>query len=558
MPIDLQPRTVLRTHTVDNQPFPLGAYNAYRCDTALQEAVARDGAAWATPELLALGEAVGDPANVDQATLANLHSPTLKRFDPAGRRVDQVEFHPAWHHIMGMAWRHGLPTGPWTDPRTGAHVAKAAKTILFNELEGGCMCPVAITYGGVPMLRIQPDIAALWEPHLLSTAYDGRPLPVAQKTGATAAFAATEKQGGSDMRSNATTATPVGTPGPGREYLLTGHKWWVSSAGADVIMVSARTDKGVSVFAVPRWLPDGTRNAINIERIKDKMGNRANPSVEMEFDKAHGWMVGEDGRGIANMMIFMQYSRFEVSMMPVGEMRLTLTQAIHHARQRSAFGKALIHQPLMKNVLADMALEYEASLALSMRIARSLDGAAQDDGHRAFARLVVAIAKYWHCKRAVPFVQEAMEVHGAAGYVEESVMPRFYREAPVNNIWEGSGNVICLDILRALQKDPLAKEVLFAQLQLARGGNAHLDRAMDGLPSVLAAATANEAHARRLAQQLALCLQGGLLVRHAPAGVADAFCASRFGPDGAGFFGTLPEGVDFDAILARTIGGELA
>lgn len=558
MSLDLKPRTILRTHTVENQPLPLEKYNAFQCDGALQEAVVREGAAWATDALMLLGDTVGDPENVAQATLANRHSPVLRRFDAAGRRIDTVEFHPAWHHIMGLAYQHALGTGPWIHPRDGAHVAKAAGSILFNELEGGCMCPVAITYGSIPVIRKQPEIAAIWERPLLSTQYDGRNLPVEQKTGATAAFAATEKQGGSDLRGNTTVALPVGTPGPGREYLLTGHKWFVSSAGADVILVSARTEKGISLFSVPRWLPDGTRNLINIERIKDKMGNTSNPSVEMEFENAHGWMIGEDGRGIANMMVFMQYSRFEVAMMPVGEMRLTLTHALNHARQRSAFGKTLADQPLMKNVLADLTLEYEASVNLSMRIARSFDEAPRDDAQRAFSRLSVAIAKYWHNKRAVSFVQEAMEVHGAGGYVEESVIPRFYREAPVNNIWEGSGNVICLDILRTLRTDPLAKDALFDELQLAKGGNRLLDAAVDGLHALLADSSAIESQARKVAERLALTLQASLLIRNASPDLANAFCSSRFASDWTGLFGTLPSSVSFDPIIGRAMAGELA
>ncbi|MBT2301902.1 acyl-CoA dehydrogenase family protein [Variovorax paradoxus] len=552
MSLDLHPRSVLRTHTVENQPRPLDAYNAFTSDLAMREAVEREGAGWAREELIALGGAVGDPANVEQARLANLHSPTLRRFDAAGRRVDVVEFHPAWHDIMGLAWRHELPTAPWRRPRSGSHVAKAAKSILFNELEGGCMCPVAITYGSVPLLRHQPELAALWEPLLLSERYDGRPLPAGMKTGVTAAFAATEKQGGSDLRGNATRAVPVAGAGPGREYLLHGHKWFVSSAGADLIIVSARTDKGISLFAVPRWLPDGSRNAIVIERIKDKMGNCSNPSVEMEFDGTHGWMIGEDGRGIANAMVFMQYSRFEVALMPVGEMRLALVQALHHARERSAFGRPLVELPLMKNVLADLTLEYEASVMLALRIGRAQDEGPANELQRAFGRLSVAIAKYWHSKRAVGFTQECMEVLGASGYVEESILPRFFREAPVNNIWEGSGNVICLDILRTVRNEPAAMEALFSELALAKGGDRRLDAQVQSMHALLSGGAVDERLARRVAERLAMCLQASLLVRHAAPWMADAFCASRFEAERSGLFGTLDSQAPLDALVART------
>lgn len=558
MTIDINPRTSLRTHEVTNQPLPLGKYNAFACDPILQQGVGREGAAWANKALTALGEDVGDPENVELATLANRHGPELRRFDAGGRRVDTIDFHPAWHQIMALAYRHGLGAKPWLEPRDGAHVAKAASSILFNQLEGGCMCPVAITYGSVPLLRKQPDLAAQWETKLLSKQYDGRSLPIDRKTGATCAFAATEKQGGSDIRRNSTVARPAGQAGPGREYLLTGHKWFVSAAGADVILASAQTENGPSMFLLPRWLPDGTRNLISIERLKDKMGNHSNPSSEMEFDNAHGWLVGEEGRGIAAMMVFMQYSRFEVALMPVGEMRLTLTHALHYARQRSAFGKMLAQQPLMKNVLADLVVEYEASVNLALRVGRSFDEGPRDDSQRAFGRLSVAVAKYWHNKRCVSFVQEAMEVHGGAGYIEDSVIPRFYREAPVNNIWEGSGNVICLDILRTLRTDPVAKEALFAELELSRGGHRLLDSAVQDLYGLIADTSVAESQARKVAERLALTLQASLLVRNADATVADAFCASRLGADWSGLFGTLPDSASVDRIIASAMAGELA
>ena len=545
-----------RTHDVTNQPAAIGAYNAFLIDDALVAATEREGAGWARDSLARLGDAVGDPANVEHATLANRHGPELRRYDGAGRRVDIIDVHPSWHRIMSLAYGHGLGSDPWTAARPGAHVAKAAGSILFNELEGGCMCPVAITYGGVPMLRAQPDLSAIWEPLLVSRDYDGRDVPAGGKSFAFAAFAATEKQGGSDLRGNSTYARSAGSAGgPGREYVLTGHKWFVSAATADIIYVSAQTEAGPSMFLVPKWLPDGSRNGISFERLKTKMGNASNPSAEIELEDAHGWLIGEEGRGIKVLLSFMQFSRFEVALMPVGEMRLTLNHALHHARHRAAFGRTLADQPLMRNVLADLVVEYEASVALAMRVGRSFDEAAADQDARAFGRLAVAVAKYWHNKRCINFVQEAMEVLGGGGYIEDSVVPRFYREAPVNNIWEGSGNVICLDILRTLRSDARAIHATMVELELARGGDARLDRAVEKLKRLVVEQQPEESSARQVAGLLARTLQAALLVRHAPSFVADAYCGSRLGEDWSGLFGSLPPTTDFDALVARGSSG---
>ena len=544
----------LRTHAVENQPPPFEGHNAFANDTALREAVTRYGAGWAAARLDALGAAVGDPANIEMATLANRHEPELRRFDRYGHRVDAVEFHPAWHDTMALAFRHQVGTLPWVEPRPGAHVAKAGASILFNQLEGGAMCPVAITYGVVPMLRQEPALAEQWEALLLSPAYDGRNLPHGRKTGITAAFTATEKQGGSDVRRNATTAEAVGPGGPGGEYRLRGHKWFCSAAGADIIFVVAQTPEGPGCFLVPRWLPDGSRNPISLERLKDKMGNRSNASAELEFDGTRGWLVGEPGRGIPVMMVFMLHTRFEVALAPAGNMRLALTHAIHHARHRSAFQRRLIDQPLMRNVLADLALESEAATALVMRIGHALDQGEADPSERAFARVAVAIAKYWTNKRSVPVIHEAMEAHGGAGYIEESVIPRFYREAPLNGIWEGAGNVICLDVLRALRKDAGTVDALLAELERARGGDRRLDRALGEIGSALAKPSLlAEDQARHVTERLALALQAALLVRHAPSAVADAFCATRLGGEGGRAFGTLPSGADTETILGRAL-----
>ncbi len=548
----LNAETNLRTHVVENQPHTLEQTNAFLSDIALREALSREGADWAFDRMVKLGADVADPDNIHKATLANRFPPELKRFDPYGRRIDTVEFHPAWHDIMALAWRHELPTLPWRHDRPGAHVAKAAASILFNQLEGGVMCPFAITYGIIPMLRQQPELAAVWERLMLSTEYDPRPRPHYEKRGVTVAFSVTEKQGGSDVRGVSTEAKPIGQAGPGREYLLRGHKWFCSAAGADVIFIVAQTAQGLGCFLVPRWLDDGSRNPISIERLKDKLGNKSNASAELELENTHGWLIGEEGRGIQTMMMFMLYTRFEVALAPVGIMRLGLTHALHHVQHRSAFQRRLIDQPLMRNVLADLAIESEAATTLVMRIARAFDAASINDSERSFGRLAVAIAKYWLNKQVVPFIHEAMEVHGGIGYIEESVIPRFYREAPINGIWEGAGNVISLDVLRALRKDKGTLTAFFDEIEVVRSADRHMDAAVLDLKSLLGAPLADD-QARYITEKMALALQASLLIRHAPSAVTDAFCATRLSGRGAQAFGTLPNGVDIDTILSRAL-----
>ncbi|MFC3787138.1 putative acyl-CoA dehydrogenase [Sphingopyxis italica] len=546
------PRTQLRTHSVENQPPPLEGANAFLADPALCEAVAREGGAWAADDLAALGAKVFDPEWVHKAVTANRYTPELKRFDRFGQRVDTVEFHPAWHELMGLAYEHEVHALPWRTKESGGHVARGAASMLFAQLECGVLCPTAITYGVVPMMWQQPDLAEQWEPLMVSKDYDPRPIPHGEKSGISIAFTATEKQGGSDIRRNMTEAKPAGQPGPGREYILTGHKWFCSAAGADIIFVVAQTEKGPGCFLVPRWLPDGTRNPISLERLKDKLGNKSNASTELEFEGTHGWLVGEEGRGIPVVMEFMLHTRFDVSLVPAGIMRLGLAHATHHARNRSAFQRRLIDQPLMRNVLADLTVESEAATAMVFRIARAFDASRSDEGERVFGRLAVALSKYWLNKRVVPFIHEAMEVHGGAGYIEESVIPRYYREAPLNGIWEGAGNVISLDVQRALRKEPEAANLFFDELAAARGGNRHLDAAAVGLDSLIRGEPLADASARYLAERMALSLQAAALVRHSPAAVADAFCATRLGGAGGAAFGTLPAGADQDAILERS------
>ena len=549
----LHPRTQLRTHAVENQPPPLEFVNAFESDTVLREAVAREGGGWADENLTALGSKVFEPDWIEKANLANRFVPELRRFNRFGQRVDTVEFHPAWHDLMALAYKHEVHALPWRANRAGGHVARAAAEMLYSQLECGVLCPVDITYGIVPMLRKHSDIAGNWEPLMLSTEYDPRPIPHWEKKGISIAFTSTEKQGGSDIRRNSTLAAPTGQRGPGNEYVLTGHKWFCSAAGADIIFVVAQTENGPGCFLVPRWLPDGTRNPISLERLKDKLGNKSNASTELELEGTHGWLIGDEGRGIPTVMEFMLHTRFGCAMIPAGMMRLSLTQAIHHTRHRTAFQRKLIDQPLMRSVLADLALESEAATTLMMRIARAFDQSSSDERERAFGRISVAVAKYWLNKRVVPFVHECLETLGGAGYIEESVMPRVYREAPIHGIWEGPGNVISLDIIRAFRKEPLAGEVFFAELEEVRGQDTRLDAAIDECRKLVHDDRMPEGQGRYLAEKMALAIQAATLIRYAPSAVSDAFCMTRLGNAGGRAYGTLPSSVDVDAILMRAL-----
>lgn len=547
----LKPNSALRTHSVENQPAPLEFVNAFESDIVLKEAVEREGGGWACDNLTELGARVFDPEWIEKANLANRIVPELRRFNRLGQRVDTVEFHPAYHDIMGLALKHQVHALPWRANRGGGHVARAAAEILFSQLECGVLCPVDIIYGIVPMLRKQPGLSETWEPLMVSTDYDPRPIPYWEKKGITLAFTSTEKQGGSDIRGNTTFAQPTGQTGPGNEYILNGHKWFCSAAGADVIFVVAQTEKGPGCFLVPRWLPDGTRNPISLERLKDKLGNKSNASVELEFEGTHGWLIGEEGRGIPTVMEFMLHTRFGCALIPAGLMRQSLTQAIHHTRHRTAFQRKLVDQPLMRNVLADLALDSEAATTLMMRIARAFDNSATDERERPFGRITVAVAKYWLNKRVVPFVHECLETHGGGGYIEESVMPRIYRESPLHGIWEGPGNVISLDILRAFRKDPLSGEVFFAELDQVRGQDSRLDATADQCRKLVYDDKMPESSARYLAEKMALAMQAAMLIQHAPNAVSDAFCMTRLGDVSGWAYGTLPPGVDTDAILDR-------
>ena len=556
--IPVKPLANLKTHAVTNMPPHLGDQDLWRNDAALREGVAREGGGWAAETLGAFGRIAGAAEIFEKADLANRHTPELQSFDRYGMRIDQVTYHPAYHDLMAVAIENQVPNFAWRHPGPGAQVVHGALTYMFNQAEGGVLCPMAMTYAVVPPLRATAAVGDDWIPRLLSTSYDPRDIPVGEKAGATMGMFMTEKQGGSDVRANSTRAVATGatmaeTTGQGAEYRLTGHKFFCSAPMSDGFLTLAYTEVGLSCFLVPRWTPDGERNPLFIQRLKEKLGNRSNASSEIELQATWSVRVGEAGRGLRTIIDMVQGNRFYCCFSSAALMRQGLVQALHHTTHRSAFQKKLIQQPLMRNVLADLAVEAEAALALSLRIGRAMDQAATDDGAAAFARIATAVGKYWICKRAPGHTFEAMECHGGPGYIEDSIMPRLYREAPVNSIWEGSGNIMCLDVLRAMFRQDAAVPAFLAELDAARGANAALDAAADRLRHDLARAEDLELRARGITEMMAITLQAALLVRHAPAAVADAFCASRLGSRWTGHYGTLPAGVDFDAIIARAL-----
>ncbi|GAA3239195.1 acyl-CoA dehydrogenase family protein [Streptomyces lavendulae] len=538
------------THTVSNQAPPLVGYEAYLGDRALTEGVERhlaDADAGlrdeVREELTSIGRAAGSAQAQEWGRQANENPPVLRTHDRYGHRIDEVEFHPAWHRLLGHAVTSGL-TDAWGRP--AGHLRRAAGFFLWSQAESGHGCPVSMTHAAVPALRADPELAAEWEPRLTSHVYEEGLRPAAQKGGVLFGMAMTEKQGGSDVRANTTAAVPLDASG---EYLLTGHKWFCSAPMSDGFLVLAQAPGGLSCFLVPRVLPDGTRNAFAIQRLKDKLGNKSNASGEIEFDGTWARLVGEEGRGVRTIIEMVAATRLDCVIGSASLMRQALTQAVHHAEHRSAFGAPLIDQPLMRNVLADLALESEAATVLTLRLAAAYD--AGTDRERAFLRLAVPTAKYWVTKRCTPMVAEALECLGGNGYVEESVLPRLLRESPVNSIWEGSGNVQALDVLRALQREPQALNAFLQEVGLARGADHRLDAAIKDLLTELADLDGIQARARRVVERMALVLQGSLLVRWAPPEVADAFCASRLGGDRGSAFGTLPHTLDLGSVVAR-------
>ena len=552
------------THEVFNQAPPFGDANLFACDPALQEALAREGAGWAEAALRELGATLGRADTLELGRLANANPPKLVNFDRIGQRIDEVEFHPAWHQLMTLMIGAGVHASPWDSGRPGAQVARAAQFLLFGQVENGAQCPVTMTYASVPALRQAGAIGAQWLPKILSREYDPRSLPVGQKRGALIGMGMTEKQGGTDVRANTTRAEPFdpaaarrrfGAAGEGA-WRIVGHKWFFSAPQSDAHLILAQADAagsaGLSCFLVPRFLPDGSRNAIRVQRLKDKLGNRSNASSEVEFCGAFGWLVGQVGRGIQTILEMGSHTRLDCVLGSAGIMRAALTHALHHARARSAFGRKLAEQPLMQNVLADLALESEAATAFALRLARCFDQSA-DPAQALLARILTPAGKYWLCKRGPGFCFEAMEVMGGNGYVEDGPLARLYREAPVNSIWEGSGNVMCLDLLRAFGKTPAAREALAAELALAGAANPAFNAYSGQLLADLAGQQGDEYGARRLAERIVVALQAALLLRHAPPFVSDAFVRSRVAQDVGGAYGRLPDGIDCAAILARAL-----
>ncbi len=538
------------THEVTNQPVELTDTNLFDSDAALKESVRREGADWATPSLEAFGARAGSAEYLEQGVLANKNPPELDTHDRYGRRIDLVRFHPSYHALMKASIEEGLHSSPWSDPREGAHVARAARSYMQTQVEAGHGCPITMTFASVPCLRTQPDLAEQWLPKIEARIYDPRNVPVDQKAGVTIGMAMTEKQGGSDVRANTTRAIPIGAEGPGEAYELVGHKFFVSAPMCDAFLVLAQAPGGLTCFLAPRWRPDGTKNPIQVVRLKRKMGNVSNASSETEWRGALAWRVGPEGRGVATINEMVATTRFECMIGSSANMRMAAAQALDHCRQRKAFGALLIDQPAMSNVLADLALEAEASLALTLRIARALDSRA--NAHEdALARLGAPIGKYWICKRAPAHAYEAMECVGGSGAMEDSPMPRLYREAPINAIWEGSGNVQCLDVLRAISRSPETLEAFFAEVGGAGGENRALDAHVDALKDDMRDLSDFQERARDLCDRLALGLMASAMVKGAPSANADAFCRSRLESRGQHNWGALPKGLDLAAIVKR-------
>ena len=540
-------------HEVFNQPPPLVGYNVFEADAALREAVRREGAGWAVERISAVGELAGSERVQEWGRLANEFPPRLKTHDRYGHRVDEVEFHPAWHELMAISVGSELHCSPWKDPRPGAHVARGAAFICLSQAEAGIGCPTSMTYSVIPALRTQPELAAEWEPRFLSAEYDPANAPAAGKAGALAGMGMTEKQGGTDVRANTTLARPVNGGGPGGEYLLSGHKWFMSAPQCDAFLVLAQADGGISCFLFPRWTPDGERNRFRLQRLKDKLGNRSNASSEVEFDNASAWLVGEEGAGVRTIIEMVNHTRLDCVLGGASGMRAGVAQALHHAAHRSVFGKRLSEQPLMRNVLADLCVESEAATVAALRLARAYDEAlAGDEEAENLKRIANAVLKYWVCKRAPAHAAEALECLGGNGYVEDSGMPRLFRESPLNSIWEGSGNVQCLDVLRAMVKSPPSVEAFFAEVGEGAAAEPRLAEFARSLRDELPGDVETiELRARRLVERMALALQASLLVRYGDPAVADAFCASRLSGDWGQAFGTLPPGADFTKIIER-------
>jgi putative acyl-CoA dehydrogenase len=540
------------THTVENQAPQLSPYDAWATDVPLQEAMKREGGGWGEADAKIAGPIAGDEL-WRCGFLANENPPKLRSFDARGIRIDEVEFHPAYHRAMELGMKHGVSGYAWrNEAREGAHVARAAISYMHNQFEQGVCCPLTMTYACVPALRHAPKLAETWLPRVMSTEYDARFVPAWEKKGNTIGMGMTEKQGGSDVRANTTKAVAVGQRGSGELYELVGHKWFMSAPMCDAFLVLAYAEGGISCFLLPRFRPDGTLNAIRIQRLKDKLGNKSNASSEVEFQGALAWLVGDEGRGVAVILEMVALTRQDCAIGSAALMRQAVVQAIHHTRHRKAFGRLLSEQPLMQNVLADLSLESEAAVALGMRLARAVDASARDAKEAAFCRIATAIGKYFICKRTPGLVNEAQECLGGAGYVEESILPRLYREAPLNSIWEGSGNIQCLDVLRALGREPETRGALFEELASARGQHARYDSALAALEPMLADRASLESRSRSVVEKMATLLQAAVLIRAGKPEVFDTYCQARLDPAGL-CYGTLPAGAPVDKLIARAL-----
>jgi putative acyl-CoA dehydrogenase len=539
----LRPRTELDTHEVLNQPPPREALALWTDDAPLRATVER----WAPahrPAVEAFAGEIGSAEAVEDGRLANRYPPELAVFDRSGRRIDEVRFHPAYHAMMRRGFAAGYSAIPWTAETGQGHAAHAAMVYLLTQIEPGVCCPMTMTYAAIPAIAAAPALAARWRPGLLSLDYDRRAIPADQKTGLTLGMAMTEKQGGSDVRANSTRATPDGAG-----YRLRGHKWFCSAPMCDGFLTLAQLPEGLTCFLAPRWTPDGDRNGIEIVRLKDKLGNRANASAEIEYHDAWAERLGEPGRGVATILEMVHHTRLDTALAPAGLMRRALSEAAWWARGRKTFGKLLIDQPMMTAVLADLTLDWLGALEAGLRVAHSFDLGAADEGERGLARLTVALTKYWSNKRCGPVVLEAMECLGGNGFVEEGPLPWLYREAPLNAIWEGSGNIICLDVLRTIKRTPEALDRLAAELAAARGSNRDYDAALaDALGRY--GTGVEEGEARRFVETMALLLQASLLLRHHSGLVADTFVLTRLAGDWGRTPGTLPKGTDARAIAA--------
>jgi putative acyl-CoA dehydrogenase len=535
------------THEVTNQ-VPPNEGRDISTSPALWEGLEREGGGWAAEEVHALA-LLGNGHEMQRAgRLANDHSPVLRTHDRYGHRIDEVEYLPQYHELMRTAVEHGLHAAPWADDRPGSHVARAAKMIAWSAADAGHLCPISMTYAVVPALRATPELAARYEPSLTSRVYDPVLAEPATKRGLVAGMSMTEKQGGSDVRANATRAVPADDG----SYRLTGHKWFTSAPMSDLFLTLAQAPGGLSCFLVPRVRPDGSRNAFHLQRLKDKLGNRSNASAEVEYDGAYGRLVGEEGRGVATIIEMVNMTRLDCALMAAAGMRIATSQAVHHATHRYAFGRALIDQPAMRNVLADLAVETEAATTVVLRLAGAVDRAARgDEGESGFRRIGLAVTKYWLCKRLSPHTAEALECLGGNGYVEDSGMPRLYREAPLVSIWEGSGNVAALDTLRAMNRQPQTVDAFLGELDAAAGLHPDYDDALALMRKELSDTADLEIRARRLVERLALLLQGSLLLRTGDPAVAEAFVRSRLAGNWGVAFGTLPTGLDLGPILDR-------